>query len=527
MKCISASFFIAFALVLHGYSYVHRLALFIGSDEGLAHERPLKYAAHDAREMAQLFKESGAFEEDRIYLLENQSITRVREAVQEISGRIKELKKREGKVLSLFYYSGHGSADALHIMGKKYSRTELITQLENLQSDLKIMIVDACESGNLLRSKGGEVIMDHSIQKVDNLNNKGTIVLSSSSRGELAQESENYRGAIFTHHLINGLRGVADYNNDLEVSLWEAFNYASVSTRSENIMGKINQQNPSFDFDVVGRSDIILTSLHKKKSRLLLRGFGSTVMEVHDAGSMDLEARILLSGRDSIHISLPSKEYLLTYEKGRRFNVSKVDLSWGQVVAVTPSRFKALSKTEVYRKGGMALNPHAMRYSYTLAKLGPGDAVPMIQGHYVLRGYRFKQLIGLGWGAKKQAGELRTSSRHVLRVSYSIQKPLLRYRFGQFLIGVETAWYRSWQTLTDTRFDNAPVNPYADEIEKERVLYSNLYEAAVPVEKEFYVPWGFLISVTAHTGVCVYKDGSGDYISAIGFRPVFSVGYKF
>jgi hypothetical protein len=194
MKCISASFFIAFALVLHGYSYVHRLALFIGSDEGLAHERPLKYAAHDAREMAQLFKESGAFEEDRIYLLENQSITRVREAVQEISGRIKELKKREGKVLSLFYYSGHGSADALHIMGKKYSRTELITQLENLQSDLKIMIVDACESGNLLRSKGGEVIMDHSIQKVDNLNNKGTIVLSSSSRGELAQESENYRG---------------------------------------------------------------------------------------------------------------------------------------------------------------------------------------------------------------------------------------------------------------------------------------------------------------------------------------------
>ena len=204
-----------------------------------------------------------------------------------------------------------------------------------------------------------------------------------------------------------------------------------------------------------------------------------------------------------------------------------MDLSWGQVVSVRPSRFRVLSKLEVYRKGGLALNPHAMRWSWTIADLGPGDAVPMVQGNYVLRGYRFKQLLGLGWGMKNQRGDLMTSTRNVLRFSYGIQKPLFRYRFGQFLVGAEAAWYRSRQVLTDTRFHGAPVNPYEDDFHRERVLYANIYEAGIPVEKEFYVPWGFLVSVTGFTGVTFYKDRSGELMSEIGIRPVVSVGYKF
>ncbi|MBF0432345.1 MAG: caspase family protein [Fibrobacteria bacterium] len=520
------------SVILYGqglFAYVERIGLFIGNNEGVSGEAPLKYAVEDARKMARVFQDASHFEKDRIYLLENPKISSVREALSEISGRIKELKKDKTRVQFLLFFSGHGSAEAIHINGTKMLKAELDQKMERLGADLKILIVDACESGHLLRSKGGQVIDNHKIETVDELQNKGTILLSSSSRGELAQESENYKGAIFTHHMVNGLRGMADYDNNDEISLWEAYHYANISTRRENIQGKLGQQNPNFDFDVVGKSDVILSVLSKKKSRILFKEFRNTVMEVRDAATMNLEARIFLSGTDSAYFSLPSKEYILTYEEGKKFKATKANLTWNNRYIATPGEFHTLAKSEVYRKGGRAFNldPHAMHYGFFRTRIGPSEAVNMVSGYYEIRRYHYQQSLGIAWGMGTSKGELLTNEMNTLRLSYCIERPFARYRLGQFLAGVDAGWYGVWQKVVDNRFNDSEVNPYAEDIKKVRRYFTNIYELGFPVSKEFFLPYGFTLAFTGHSSLFLFKDANTGYSSRLNFRPVIAAGYRF
>ena len=181
---------------------VQRIAVFVGEDQGLDDERALRYASKDAKEMAEAFRLAGTFDEDRIYLLMNQPLEKIKASLEEVRGRVRELRKAGTESLVLIYYSGHGSAEGLHIRGKSFSKEELSQYLESLESNLKIVILDACESGDFLRTKGGRLLEAPTVVKMDRLESQGTILISSSSRGEMAQESEDYRGAVFTHHFL-------------------------------------------------------------------------------------------------------------------------------------------------------------------------------------------------------------------------------------------------------------------------------------------------------------------------------------
>lgn len=510
---------------------VESLALFIGVDEGLPQERTLRYAARDAQRMAQVIRELGTYDKDRLYLLSNPTLDRIQSTLEEMRGRVKELRKSGAQTSVLIYYSGHGSADGLHVRGKRFDRERVNALVESLESDLKIVILDACESGDFLRRKGGTVLEERQIVKQDRLRSQGTIVLSSSSRGELAQESEDYRGAVFSHHLINGLRGLADYNGDGQVTLLESFDYARASTRVEEIHGRGERQNPSFDFDVVGESDPVISRLAKARSRLLLRGMPAAALEVYNAQTLDLEHRIWMTSRDSATYHLPSGKYILRYAERAGFRVHGVDLAWTAEATVSPKDFRKQGRSLLSRKGSVtgSLDPHGLQLTSRRAR--PLLDAALFGADYVFRTFDFKQSLGFQFGRRmgEGSGTGTLVDSEVYRLGYSLRKPLFTFTYFQVQAGLETAYHRVRQVARDTRFGDSP--PEVDGGKPLRTRWesgTNVLEAGVPLELEIYFPSRIWLGLSATGSLYRFRDGTtrrSGYHRV--FEPGFSLGHQF
>ncbi len=521
--------FLLLLLISSSFSNVQRIAVFIGNNVGLSHERPLKYATHDAQNLANVFFKTGDLEPDRGYVLKNKTATEIRSVLKEVNGRVKEIKRTGDKVIALIYYSGHGDSTALHIKGKRFALSEFTQLFDELEAELKFMIVDACESGSILRTKGGKIVYNYETKKQDSLSNKGTVVISSSSVGEQAQESENYKGAVFTHHLINGLNGVADYDNDKEVSLWEAYHYADVSTRSENIYGKINQQNPNFDMDLVGKSEVILTTLYKNTGGLLFKSFKSAVINIYNGINMTLKATIHLTGRDSIYFQLPAKEYLVTYEEGSAFKVAKINLSSTPNKTLSPHSFRTFSKSEVFQKGGrvITLRPHGAGISLSPGSIGPIEGVYMFHSNYQHKSYFFNHYAGFGFGSKSHLtlGKEQLSQK-IFKVFYGIKKPVLRFNRFQLLLGSQASYYNIWQNLKDLRFEG--------NISEQKGLQTiptnsnaHLFETDVSFVWEYFIGYGAEVYLGGSGSLQYYINDNGSFELSPLIKPLFGVSHRF
>jgi Caspase domain len=524
---------------------VQRIALFVGEDQGLDEERTLRYASRDAKEMAEAFRHAGTFDEDRLYLLVNQPLEKIKEALDEVKGRVRELRKAGTESLVLIYYSGHGSAQGLHIRGKVFSKDDLSRYLESLQSNLKIVILDACESGDLLRAKGGRLVEGAKVVKMDRLESQGTIMISSSSRGEMAQESEDYRGAVFTHHFLNGMRGLADYDGDKSIRLMEAFDYARVSTRREEILGQLAQQNPSFDFDVTGESDPVVARIGNQQSVLLLQGMPAGPLEIYDGNSMRLEWSIWLTGLDSLRFSLPSGKHVLAYRERSVNRVAEVDLTWQRMAVVSPGTFRSRPKSMLYGKGGSLLDMHCngMQFSSRRAPLFADDPVRfngayLNEAAYVFRGLWTKQTLGLSYAWSHLGGGIAhynlvydsaqvVNRMRLLGIGYSLEAPLLRSAYGQILIGAQASYYRVFQSVRGKPFRATLADPGDGTVSVDEDSQANLYRMAVPIEGEIYLPHRFWISVSAGAAGYFYRYRStGNARFPAAFEPAVSLGHQ-
>jgi hypothetical protein len=510
---------------------VESLALFIGVDEGLAADRSLKYASRDAMRMAQVIRELGTYDKDRIYLLSNPSLDRVLSTLGEMRGRIMELKKSGVQTSVLLYYSGHGSAQGLHVRGKRFDREDVNAMLESLESDLKVVILDACESGDFLRRKGGRLLENRQIVKEDQLRSTGTIVLSSSSRGEQAQESEDYKGAVFSHHLINGLRGLADYNADGRVTLLEAFDYARASTRMEEIQGAAGKQNPSFDFDVVGESDPVLSRLERVRSRILFRRMPATGMEVYNAQTLELEHRLWMTSKDSAWYYLPSGKFILRYPDRDGWRVRNVDLTWTPEIAVGPEDFRLLPRSLLGRKGGVgaSLDVHGLQIAGRSAP--PFLAAPLFGAEYVFRTFALKHHVGFFYG--RRTGEEGSNGLEIdtdlYRVGYSLRKPILAFSYFQLQAGLDAAWHRANQVLRDTRFgSDPPMGPDGRPMPLRWETGAHVLEGGLPLELEIYFPGRFWLGLSGTASIYRYRDGgTGKSDLHPAFQPGLTFGRQF
>lgn len=192
------------------------------------HMPTLKYSDDDAYKIYAFLKspEGGALKDEQIKILIDEDASRnsILQAMNQVF-----MKADENDVIML-YYSGHGlEGTFLPIDYDGYSNLlkhdEVKEMLSKSKAKNKVCFIDACHSGSLFATKGSYA--NSLIYFYDELEKSsgGMAFLMSSKSKEYSLEDGGLRQGIFSHYLIRGLKGEADANKDLTISLKELFEY--------------------------------------------------------------------------------------------------------------------------------------------------------------------------------------------------------------------------------------------------------------------------------------------------------------
>lgn len=243
-------------------TYVDRWAIVVGISKYKHESLNLKYADRDAKELCKLLQtpSGGGFEADHIVKLVNEDAT-----TANITRALRSfLKKPAREDIVLIYFASHGApdidrpnivyllthdTDPRDISGTALPMREVDLSLkENLLAERVIVIADTCHSaaigGGIGRrsAENNSGVVNRYLQEVGT-SRGGVALLTSAEANEVSFEDEKWGGGhgVFTHYLLEGMRGAADYKprNGI-VTVGELFEYVR-----ENVQKATgNQQHP-------------------------------------------------------------------------------------------------------------------------------------------------------------------------------------------------------------------------------------------------------------------------------------------
>jgi len=263
--------------------------LTIGVSDYLNDDYDLSFASKDANDIADLFKlKEKSFE--NIYIKSILDTNAVKSNILEAKAFLEQGKVNDVVVI---FAAGHGFLDGgldyffattdIEIDNpaeKGLPYDELESLLEGLESRKKLLMLDACHSGevdadeySLYTAELSEGVTARSISRSGNsmktigLNNSfrmmqelfadlrrgsGAVVIASAGGVEYAFESERFQNGLFTYVVINGsASGEADLNKNGEITVSELQEYVA-KTVSKITSGKQNptvrRENLEFDY---------------------------------------------------------------------------------------------------------------------------------------------------------------------------------------------------------------------------------------------------------------------------------------
>ena len=315
MKKIFFFIMIAFApLVIFAQSNsassgVERYAVFIGSNSGGKNNQRLLYAGSDAISFQKTMAEIGGIPSSNAILLLDPAKDDLDEAMQAISNKIRSNKEKSKRSEFLFYYSGHSDENSLLLGKSTYGYSKLKAAISNVPSDVHVVILDSCYSGNFIRTKGGQrqkpfLLDDSSVVK-------GHAYLSSSSSQESSQESDEIGSSFFTNAMLTGLRGAADSSGDKKVTLNELYSYAFNETLSKTENSSAGPQHPNYNITLVGSGDLVLSDISNSDSIVMLTSDLSGRIIIRDKNGK-LVSEINKSEKKPVYLALEKGDYSAT-----------------------------------------------------------------------------------------------------------------------------------------------------------------------------------------------------------------------
>lgn len=188
----------------------------------------LKYTDDDAYRIYAFLKspEGGAVPEDHIRILIDESAV----AANIYKGLDDIIAMAGPEDVVLVYMAGHGlqgfyvptDSDGYR---NRVEYEVIRDRLESCQARQKLVIADACYAGSLLAAKTPMFASVDLFYKKLLSSGGGTAFLLSSKKEEFSLESQGLRQGIFSHFLIEGLKGEADSDADKLVTLDELYTY--------------------------------------------------------------------------------------------------------------------------------------------------------------------------------------------------------------------------------------------------------------------------------------------------------------
>jgi len=212
--------------------------------------RPLDYADADAQAVYDYFRDTFPMKDAQVFLRINQQAT-LREIKSLLGTRLASLAS-DPRDTVVIYFAGHGmreyspgsvDADALgkyflpydtsksDLFSTALEMDELTNILRRLTADRVVIILDSCFSGaagsrSIPGPKTREPIGGEFLVRMTNTG-KGRVVLTASEPDQGAQEDSDLGHGVFTYYLLEGLRGAAAQDDNGDISVQAAFEYAS------------------------------------------------------------------------------------------------------------------------------------------------------------------------------------------------------------------------------------------------------------------------------------------------------------
>ncbi len=324
-----------------------RLLVAVSHRQGLAAERPLKYADTDAARVRDVMVQMGGVKAEDATLLAEPSLTQLDAALDKLKADAK--KHAPEDVTIIFYFSGHGDREAIHLGENRVLVSDLSVRISQVPAALRIVVTDACRSS---REKGmtAEPAFPISLGLLPSA--RGSVWLNAASDGEAAQESDELQGAIFTHAWLNGLRGAADANGDARVTLDESFAFAHSQTvlRSAKSLGVI--QKPEAVMSLTETMPVVLTQTATRQAQLSLPAARDTHYLVYAAGAKSVLAEIWGADERRTALVLPAGRYLVHRRVNGTGGLAHLSIGEGEQRSLESADFAPSSLEALARKGG-------------------------------------------------------------------------------------------------------------------------------------------------------------------------------
>lgn len=491
---------------------VRRFALLIGNDRGDAGEEPLRYAEEDARRMGTLLQRFGGVAESDVLLLEGEDADTVRRRLILLNEQLRRLSSDPTVETLLFvFYSGHADAESLHLSGTRLDMAELKGLVTGSPARMRVLVLDACQSGGLTGVKGARPAPPFALDMDDRLEGEGVAFITSSTAGELSQESTDLQGSFFAHYFMVGLQGVADTNGDGRVTLLEGYQYAAHRTLRATSLTAVGPQHPTYEYDIRGKADVTITDLNQdtaQRGTLVFEQPGEYLV-FRAAADGPLVGEVLTTQPEQ-RMVVPPGRYLVRLRAPSELRDRTVFVDAGESVVIEPAGMEAVAYQRLLAKGSFT---RGTRHGPVAALHYRGETLDALGG-MLMGGIGYPVLFGQIWlqprvllgGSTFRAGDLSLKQFELdaeLLLSYGFD-----LRYAVLLVGGGAGAMYLRQESSDEELGSRSTTG---------ALFSAHVDAVVPIQAGFYVRLG-----VEGLGVVVEREGetSRDWV----FQPTFRVG---
>ena len=323
---------------------LRRMALLVSANDGGFGRPRLRWTGDDANAMGAVLTELGGVAAGDVHYVVANDNADVEANLVRLDDEVKAARAGGARVELIVYYSGHSDADGLLLGNDRLPWSTLRARVAEMNADVRVVILDSCSSGALVRSKGGKHLPPFVLD--DGGGVRGHAFLTSSRDDEPAQESDRVRGSFFTHALITGLRGAADATGDGLVTLNEAYQFAFQETLARTELAAGGAQHPAYDIQLAGSGEWIVTDLRDSSAglvlgadvvgRVLLRDDRGRLVAELQKGATEVVLGVPAGSYD-VRVLQPGKAFstTITVRSGEKATLSAAALQENPVLATT------------------------------------------------------------------------------------------------------------------------------------------------------------------------------------------------
>jgi hypothetical protein len=219
------------------YSFMdRRFAIVIGINDYVL--KPLDFCVNDANSIAEILENKCGFENKDIYKITSDDSAPIKDITGQFENALtmigQELKAEKDSIF--FFFAGHGKYQ-FDNSGLKFhdSFMEISTvfdKINDLQPKYQCYVIDACESGGKVLTRGENV--DNDIINKYLSKSKGILFMYASTEEESAKELSDIKHGLFSYHFIKAINDTENYDKDGILTPNRIHDYISRETSLES-----------------------------------------------------------------------------------------------------------------------------------------------------------------------------------------------------------------------------------------------------------------------------------------------------